>query len=211
MKTRHGASAVRSGDLPRRPAATAHRPERDRREELGASTRCAGKPGHRGRDRHDGSRDRRQHAHFVTTTKRHFGERASWHLSRVISMSDSTDSNSNQSNAWTAEQHLVVPSRDLSEDEYELLQEWMAASSPPVTAYVSRRATDNSALQGRIVVVDVKTRRPLYLVYSPLDAISWTVASVMEQAEIGEFPTLYAALSFVRPVRILSPIAAIRK
>ena len=54
------------------------------------ATRCAGKPGHRGRDRHDGSRDRRHHAHFVTTTKRHFGERASWHLSRVISMSDST-------------------------------------------------------------------------------------------------------------------------
>ena len=103
-------------------------------------------------------------------------------------MSDSTDSNSNRSNAWTAEQHLVVPARALSEDEYELLQEWMAASSPPVTAYVSRRATDNSALQGRIVVMDGKAQRPLYLVYSPLDINSWTVASVIEQTEIGQFP-----------------------
>jgi hypothetical protein len=78
-------------------------------------------------------------------------------------MSDSsTDSSSNRSNAWTADQHLVVPARALSEDEYELLQEWMAASSPPVTAYVSRRATDNSALQGRIVVVDGKTRTHLW-------------------------------------------------
>jgi hypothetical protein len=190
--------------------ATAHRPERDRREQLGASTRCAGKPGHRGRDRRFSARDSR-HVYFVTTTKRHFGERASRHLSRVISMSDSTDSSSNRSNAWTADQHLVVPARALSEDEYELLQEWMAASSPPVTAYVSRRATDSSALQGRIIIVDGKTRRPLYLIYSPLDAISWTVASVMEQAEVGEFPTLYAALSFVRPVHILHPIAALKK
>jgi hypothetical protein len=55
--------------------------------------------------------------------------------------------------------------------------------------------------------LDGKTRRPLYLVYSPLDANSWTVASVIEQAEVGEFPTLYAALSFIRPVRILHPIA----
>ena len=187
MKTRHGFGG-RIGDLPRRPTGGRAPARAGRREQLGASGRAS-----------------------VTITKRHFGEPASWHLSRVISMSDSTDSSSNRSNAWTADQHLVVPARALSEDEYELLQEWMAASSPPVTAYVSRRATDNSALQGRIVVVDGKTRRPLYLVYSPLDAISWTVASVMEQAEIGEFPTLYAALSFVRPVRILHPIAALKK
>jgi hypothetical protein len=126
-------------------------------------------------------------------------------------MSDSsTDSSPNRSNAWTADQHLVVPAKALSEDEYELLQEWVAACSTTVTAYVSRRAADNSALLGRIVVVDGKTRKPLYLVYSPLDANSWTVASVMEQAEISEFPTLYAALSFVRPVRILHPIAALK-
>lgn len=123
-------------------------------------------------------------------------------------MSDGADfSSSFRSNAWTADQLLTVPAKALSEDENELLQEWVAASSPAVTAYVSRRAADNSALRGRIVVVDGKTRRPLYLVYSPLDAISWTVASVVEQAEIGEFPTLYTALSFVRPVRILHPIA----
>jgi hypothetical protein len=149
-------------------------------------------------------------AHPVTIAKRHFGEPASWHLSCVILMSDSTDSSSNRSNAWRADQHLVVPAKGLSEDEYELLQEWVAASPTTVTAYVTRRATDNSALHGRIVVVDGKTRRPLYLVYSPLDANSWTVASVIEQAAIGEFPTLYAALSFVRPVRILHPIAALK-
>jgi hypothetical protein len=126
-------------------------------------------------------------------------------------MSDSsTDSSPTRSNAWTADQHLVVPAKALSEDEYELLQEWVAACSTTVTAYVSRRAADNSALHGRIVVVDNRTRRPFYLVYSPLDANSWTVASVIEQTEIGEFPTLYAALSFVRPVRILHPIAAVK-
>ena len=147
---------------------------------------------------------------YVTITKRHFREPASWHLFRVISMSDSTDFTSRRrSNAWTADQHLVVPAKGLSQDEYELLQEWVAACSTAVTAYVSRRAADNSALHGRIVVVDGRTRRPLYLVYSPLDTNSWTVASVIEQTEIGEFPTMYAALSFVRPVLILHPIAAL--
>lgn len=73
-----------------------------------------------------------------------------------------------------------------------------------------RPAGDNSALNGRIVVMDMKTRRPLYLVHSPLGTNSWTVASAIEQAEIGDFPTLYAALSFVTPVRILHPIAALK-
>jgi hypothetical protein len=116
-----------------------------------------------------------------------------------------------RSNAWAADQHLTVPAKALSEDEYELLQEWVAASSNTVTAYVSRRAADNSAFRGRIVVMDGKAQRPLYLVYSPLDVNSWTVASVIEQTEIGQFPTLYAALSFVRPVRILHPIAALEE
>ena len=116
-----------------------------------------------------------------------------------------------RSNAWAADQHLTVPAKALSEDEYELLQEWVAASSNTVTAYVSRRAADNSAFRGRIVVMDGKAQRPLYLVYSPLDINSWTVASVIEQTEIGQFPTLYAALSFVRPVRILHPIAALEE
>jgi hypothetical protein len=115
-----------------------------------------------------------------------------------------------RSNAWAADQHLAVPAKVLSEDEYELLQEWVAASSNTVTAYVSRRTTDDPAFLGRIVVMDGKAQRPLYLVYSPLDANSWTVASVIEQTEIGEFPALYAALSFVRPVRILHPIAALK-
>ena len=113
-----------------------------------------------------------------------------------------------RSNAWAADQHLAVPAKALSEDECELLQEWVAASSNTVTAYVSRRSADNSAFHGRIVVMDGTARKPLYLVHSPLDTNSWIVASVIEQTEIGEFPTLYAALSFVRPVRILHPIAA---
>ncbi len=123
----------------------------------------------------------------------------------------STDPSSNRSNAWTADQHLVVPAKALSENEYELLQEWVAACPTTVTAYVSRRAADNQAFQGRIVVVDEKIRRPIYLVFSPLDTDLWTVVSVIEQTEIGEFPTLYTALSFIRPVRILHPIAALKE
>jgi hypothetical protein len=95
--------------------------------------------------------------------------------------------------------HLSVPPKPLSDEENELLQEWVAASES-VTAYVSRRLADNSRLHGRIVISDLKSRKPLYLVYCALGTESWTVASVVENCEIGAFQTLRDALIFVRPV-----------
>ena len=95
--------------------------------------------------------------------------------------------------------HLSVPAKPLSDAEHELLLEWVAASES-VTAYISRRLADDSRLHGRIVVSDRKTRKRLYLVYCALGTASWTVASVVENCEIGTFQTLCDALIFVRPV-----------
>jgi hypothetical protein len=96
--------------------------------------------------------------------------------------------------------HLSVPPKALSEEEHELLQEWAAAASKSVTAYISRRMSDNLMFHGRIVISERRTAKPLYLVYCRLGTKTWTVASMVEKAEIGKFPTLRAALNFVRPV-----------
>jgi hypothetical protein len=96
--------------------------------------------------------------------------------------------------------HLSVPPKALSDEEHELLQEWAAAAAKSVTAYVSRRMSDNLVFHGRIVISERRTGKQLYLVYCRLGTKTWTVASMVEQSEIGKFPTLHAALNFVRPV-----------
>ena len=96
--------------------------------------------------------------------------------------------------------HLSVPPEPISDEEHELLQEWAAAASKSVTAYISRRPSDDPRLHGRIVISDRKSRKPLYLVYRTIGTESWTVASVVENSEIGALQTLRHALIFVRPV-----------
>ena len=100
----------------------------------------------------------------------------------------------------SADRGLSAPPQALSDDNRELLQEWTAAASRTVIAYVSRRATDNSAFYGRIVVTERRSRMPHYLIHCPGGTNTWIVASVSEKSEVGRFPTLRAALNFVRPV-----------
>jgi hypothetical protein len=76
----------------------------------------------------------------------------------------------------------------------------MAAASGGVTAYISQRCSDDPAMIGRIVVLKRGTWEPLYSVHCPLHLDLWTVTSLVEQSEVGAFPTLRAALNFIRPV-----------
>jgi hypothetical protein len=89
--------------------------------------------------------------------------------------------------------------RPVSDGERELVGQWSAAVSA-VTAYISQRRADKAGLRGRIVVVDRKSRTLLYLIYGPEGSDFWVVLSATEDEEIGRFPTLRAALNFVRPV-----------
>jgi hypothetical protein len=89
--------------------------------------------------------------------------------------------------------------RLVSDGEHELLGQWSAAVAG-VTAYLCQRQSDKAELHGRIVVADQKRRSLLYVIYGPAGSDFWVILSAHEKEEIGRFPTLLAALNFVRPV-----------
>jgi hypothetical protein len=102
--------------------------------------------------------------------------------------------------ASPADRGLSGRPQALSDDNRRVLQEWTAAVSRTVIAYVSRRVSDSSVFYGRIIVTERKSRKPHYLIHCPGGANTWIVTSVSEKSEVGRFPTLRAALNFVRPV-----------
>jgi len=76
----------------------------------------------------------------------------------------------------------------------------MTAAADGVIAYISQRSSDDPSMIGRIVVLKRGTWEPLYSVYCPLHLDLWIVTSLVEQSEVGAFPTLRTALNFIRPV-----------
>jgi hypothetical protein len=76
----------------------------------------------------------------------------------------------------------------------------MTADADGVIAYISQRSGDDPAMIGHIVVLKRGTWEPLYSVYCPLRLDHWIVTSLVEQSEVGAFPTLRAALNSIRPV-----------
>ena len=90
--------------------------------------------------------------------------------------------------------------RTLSPEDRRLLQVWMTAAADGVIAYISQRSSDDPVMIGRIVVLKRGTWEPLYSVHCPLHLDIWIVTSLVEQSEVGAFPTLRAALNFIRPV-----------
>ena len=92
----------------------------------------------------------------------------------------------------------AFPPRPLTDDERQLLRAWIAATTV-LSAFVSERRTDDPGTVGRIVVYRRVTKRPLYLIHSPHGSSCWVVHSAVERENLGYFPTLRAALNFVRP------------
>jgi hypothetical protein len=77
---------------------------------------------------------------------------------------------------------------------------WVTAASNGVTAFVSQRSPDDPAIFDRIVVLKRGTPKPLYSVYRPVNLDLWIVSSLVEMGQIGLFPSLRAALNFIRAV-----------
>jgi hypothetical protein len=94
-----------------------------------------------------------------------------------------------------------LPPRRLTDDERQFLHAWAAASGVH-SAFVASRQTDDPAIFGRIVVMRRATRRHLYLIHSPPGSGCWIVLSAIERENLGYFPSLPAALNFVRPVLV---------
>jgi len=101
-------------------------------------------------------------------------------------------------------QHTAT-SRSISQQEQVVFERWLSAAPQGVYAFISRRSTDNPTMAQRIVVFSRGTRHPLYSLHAPLDADCWVVTSLVENDEVAWFPTLRAALNFVRPALLLGP------
>lgn len=102
------------------------------------------------------------------------------------------------------------PPRLLTHEERLIVRAWAEASSVH-SAFVSERRTDDPAIYRRIVVLRRVTKRQLYLVHCPQDSNCWIVQSAVERDNLGYFPTLRDALSFIRPVTMPVQLAAVSR
>jgi hypothetical protein len=93
---------------------------------------------------------------------------------------------------------LTFPPRPITDGERQILLDWIATTDD-LFAFVSERRSDDPAIYRRIVVMRRATNRNLYLVHSPKDSDCWLVMSATERENVGYFPTLRAALNYIRP------------
>ncbi len=92
------------------------------------------------------------------------------------------------------------PARPLTPDERALVAEWLASAGDIAATYVSSRRSDDPAHYRRIVVVTKPDEGPSHFVHAPAGRAIWIVFSVGRRTRIQRFPTLRAALNFIRPV-----------
>ncbi|HUB46535.1 MAG TPA: hypothetical protein VMB73_16255 [Acetobacteraceae bacterium] len=90
------------------------------------------------------------------------------------------------------------PPRPVTDGERQVLLDW-AEATDDLSAFVSERRNDDPAIYRRIVVFRRATRQRLYLIHCPQNSNWWVVTSAAERENVGFFPTLRAALHFIRP------------
>jgi hypothetical protein len=96
---------------------------------------------------------------------------------------------------------LTFPPRALTDWERETLHGW-AETADGFTAFVAERRSDNPAIYRRIVIARRRTKQHVYTIHAPQGMDVWVMVSTTEGEDIGTFPTLGAALEFVRPVSV---------
>ena len=90
------------------------------------------------------------------------------------------------------------PPRPVTDGERQLLLDWVE-TNVDFSAFVSERRSDDPAIYRRIVVLRRATRQRLYLIHCPQGSNWWMVSSAADRENVGFFPTLRAALQFIRP------------
>lgn len=93
---------------------------------------------------------------------------------------------------------LTFPPRPITDGERQLLLDWIATTDD-FSVFVSQRRCDDPAIYRRIIVARRATKQRLYLVHSPKDSDCWIVMSAVESDDVEQFPTLRAALTYIRP------------
>lgn len=92
------------------------------------------------------------------------------------------------------------PARLPTPDEQALVAEWLARAGDIAAAYVSNRRGDDPAHYRRIVIVTKPDEGPSHLVHAPSGRRRWIVFSLGRKSQIQGFPSLRAALNYIRPV-----------
>jgi hypothetical protein len=91
------------------------------------------------------------------------------------------------------------PPRPVTDGERQILLDWIDGTDD-ISAFVSERRSDDPGIYRRVVVLRRATRQRLYLIHCPQRSNWWVVTSAAERESVGYFPTLRAALSFIRPI-----------
>ena len=102
-------------------------------------------------------------------------------------------------NAILADVSPNRPPRLLTDGDQEVLHRW-AVGAADLAAYVGMRRSDDPTIYHRIVISRRATRQRLYVIHASDALAFWTVQSAGEGEDVGRFPTLRAALHFIRPM-----------
>jgi hypothetical protein len=92
------------------------------------------------------------------------------------------------------------PARLLQPVEHTVVAEWLANAGDVAGAYASNRLGDDPAHYRRIVIVTKPGDGPSHLIHAPARLSIWVLCSLGRETEFRTFPSLHAALNFVRPV-----------
>src|SRR5271169_32885 len=95
---------------------------------------------------------------------------------------------------------LTFPPRLLTQEESNLVAEWLSLAPDISLAYVSTRRSDDPAIYQRVVISDAPDNKPTHLVHAPSGLRLWVKLTVGRD-EGGElFDSRSAALNSIRHV-----------
>jgi hypothetical protein len=92
------------------------------------------------------------------------------------------------------------PARRLTPAEHALVAEWLAVAGDVPSAFVSNRGSDDPSLVGRIVISVEPGQGPSHLIHASAGRDIWMMFVLAEKGRLRRFPSLVAALNFIRPV-----------
>jgi hypothetical protein len=95
---------------------------------------------------------------------------------------------------------LTFPPRLLTQEESNLVAEWLSLAPDVSLAYVSTRRSDDPAIYQRVVISDAPDNRPTHLVHAPSGLHLWVKLTVGRDEGAELFDSLSAALNSIRQV-----------
>lgn len=95
---------------------------------------------------------------------------------------------------------LAHPPRPLTNEEANLVAEWLSLAADVSLAYASTRRSDDPAIYQRIVISDARDGSPTHLVHAPSGLHLWVKLTVGRDEGAELFDSLSNALNSIRHV-----------